>query len=255
MHKFKISFFSIHLLTQVNVNVMIPYPNMNNEKGQVLWALHPALKGADFYFDELGLGRIVDSKNIAIVSPECGNSFFVDSDSNKIATFIQEELRSYIETMLSSVYSSNLEMYGIGISMGAYGLYNWFLNAPSFFKSVNLISGLYSFDIKKDERLKKYRSQKYLIRLIENKKNFIFNKLDDKKSCDLISKTSEMNIVTRTKVLLYCGSSDFISLSSTEELSKVLLQKGIQSELFLADGEHNLEYWTSACDHIISNLL
>ena len=52
--------------------------------------------------------------------------------------------------MLSSVYSSNLEMYGIGISMGAYGLYNWFLNAPSFFKSVNLISGLYSFDIKKD---------------------------------------------------------------------------------------------------------
>lgn len=254
MHKFKISFFSINLLTQVNVNILIPYPNLNMEKGRVLWALHPAMKGADFYFDELGLGKIVDSKNIAIVCPECGNNFFIDSDYSQMASFIQEELKSYIEKMLSSVLCNNLEMYGLGISMGAYGLYDWFLNDPNFFKTVYLVSGVYSLDSKKDERIKRNRSQKNLIRLLENKKSLLFNKLDTVKKCDLFCKTNEMNIVTKTQIKLYCGNSDYISLRPTEDLNRVLLQKSIQSEMIVSEGEHNLEYWTYACEHIINNL-
>lgn len=255
MIKLSINFDSVSLQSNVHVEVALPYPNfVTPDISKCLVTLHCALKSGNHFFDELGIGYYVDRYNTAIISPDLGNSFFVDNNFQNAGCFLRDELFPYLQKSLP-IPKEKKDTYCLGISMGAYGATNWALSNPDHFSKVFLLSGVYDFLLEKDPRLKLKREQRNLSRVVASLKNILID--DDNKYCkgsNIIELLDKYDVkADSTCFNLFCGDEDYLSLNQTQSFYEALQKKSLPSNITLLSGGHDNDFWKRAIQSVFES--
>lgn len=242
MIKFDISFESIFLKHSVKVTMALPYPGLLNQPGSKIWCLHPALKDGDFFFNEIGVGALVDKHNCIFIAPSLGNTFFIDTDFARSESFLQGELMPFVQNILSASNHDDYENICLGISMGAYGSLHWALTDSKMFNKVILISGVFNERLSLDDFNGLNLEEKNLLKYIMPVHRSIFN--STKKSFKTL--TSLIDNFDNSSICfdIRCGSDDHVSLDSSRQLLALLQRKEAHVEYHEArGGMHDTSTW------------
>lgn len=249
MIKMHIQINSLILYRQILMNVILPYtPNKGMYFSKLIFAMHPAMEGGDFFFDKLGLAYLADTYSVAIIAPSLGNGYFINSPYEKQADFLQAELMPVLREMLplSSRREDNMLL---GISMGAFGAAHWALRCPETFGAAALISGVFDASLPIDERARKNREQRPLVKLFSEK------------VMPLLMRDEEGNISSEADIrplyaraaekgapdfALWCGEGDYLSLEQSRNFARNCRAQGISVTEHIAPGAHNLAFWEGA---------
>lgn len=154
MALFQCKLFSNALYRSVNVNVILPLPDSNNdffgadirypkpgEKLAVLYLLH------GFSADESDWQRFsriesyAQTRHIAVVMPDGYNSFYEDSPFGAAyATYVSEELPSIVESIFP-ISGKRENKFIAGLSMGGGGTLKMALRHPEKYAAAASLSG------------------------------------------------------------------------------------------------------------------
>lgn len=251
MIKFKISIPSQILFRPVMVMGALPYGVMSEVAPfKTLWGLHCAMEDGEFFFHKLNLGSFIDRYGIAFIAPSLGNGYFINSPYEKQADFLQAELMPVLREMLplSSRREDNMLL---GISMGAFGAAHWALRCPETFGAAALISGVFDASLPVDERARKNREQRPLVKLFSEK------------VMPLLMRDGEGNISSEADIrplyaraaekgapdfALWYGEEDYLSLEQSRNFALNCREQGISVTEHTAPGAHNLAFWEGAVD-------
>lgn len=241
---------SVFMQMPVTVHVAIPYPNFSNKKITNVWALHCAMKNGEYFFNELGLLNIVDSLSYAVIAPDLGNNFFVDTEFVNAGSFLRRELPEIMEKKFGLSMQREQNMV-LGISMGAYGALSWLLSAPSFFSKAYLLSGVYEFDYSEEFKAKIPREQRSLFRAVSAMHKLIYNNGVYVKGTDISQLLGNCSDHL-TAINMYCGAQDGMCLKPNENMLKKLQAHGFDVSLNLSQGSHDGTYWRSCLESIFT---
>jgi enterochelin esterase-like enzyme len=217
------------------------------------------MTGGEVFFDSLGFADIPDKYNVAIIAPSLGNGYFSNSSYERQADFLNEEL---MPTMHSSMPISPKKENNmlLGISMGGFGAMRWALDAPEHFCAVAAISGVFDIRLPVDERARKNREQRPLVKLFTEKlmpwlfldENGILRpEVDvDKLIASLASTPGHC-----PRLVLFCGNEDYISLNQTVSLAEKCKKQGIITEVNFTPGGHNQQYWRSIVQNAVIKII
>lgn len=242
MIRLSISFPSLSLLRNVNIEVALPssfgaltYPC------RCLWALHCAMQDGNFFFESLGMGEMADRLHTAIVAPSLENGYFVNSSYENQGDFLQEII-SFLPGMLPLSREKN-DNSVLGISMGAFGAVRWALQSGTFSK-VFAISGVFDCHIPVDKRIREDRKQKALHRSLEKVMRSRLLDVEGKTACE-----ADLELLLAKRKLpfpminLFCGAQDYISLPQTMAMRDRCIEFGCPVKTEITAGTHDLQYW------------
>jgi enterochelin esterase-like enzyme len=190
----------------------------------------------------------VDERNLAVVAPSLGNAYFLNSSYEQQADFLNDELLPTLhgKFSLSAKRGDNILL---GVSMGGFGAVRWALSAPESFRAVAAISGVFDIRVPVDERAKKKREQRPLVQLFREKlmpRLFLDEQGKLRREADIDALIDNATKTPCPRLALFCGEEDYISLDQTTAFAKKCELRGIETDLYLAPGRHNLQYWCSA---------
>ena len=142
MAKLQIEYFSSALIRPVMFRMFLP----NDPRGQApttceglktLLMLHGYTGSADYW----GCEALAETYGFAMVMPSGENAFYLDglSTGHKFATFVGEELITYLRSTFSLAKSAE-DTYVLGISMGGFGAIHTALAYPDSFGKAGLLS-------------------------------------------------------------------------------------------------------------------
>ncbi len=168
---------------------------------------------------------------LIVVMPDGFRGFYTDNDQGPAcAKYMAEELPAFIEKTFPARRSRNGRCIG-GLSMGGYGALRLGLGYPETYASVNSHSGAVMHGAKT------YTRQE----MAEFKR--IFGARPAGSSHDLLMlarKAKRAN--TLPKILLDCGTEDFL-LADNREFHAKLLAMNVPHEYAEFPGAHNWDYW------------
>ena len=227
----------------------------------VVWALHCAMSGGDFFGDIVDIGSYIDSNDLVFIAPSLGNGYFVDSAFENQASFLQDEFLPAMQLLfpLSQQRENN---YLLGISMGGFGALRWALQCPGIFSRVAAISGVFDQTLPLDPRAKKDKAIRALVSLFGD--NFfaaLFPKANSTRwaqanlaeTVEHFSRSAYVN--SPPEFALYCGEGDYLSLPQTQHASGMLQEAGIPAACFFSSGSHNRDYWRHSVPEAMNWLL
>lgn len=243
MIRASLSFPSVALMRPVPVEAALPHGICSARKPwRSLWALHCALADGNLFFEDLGLGALVDSLGFALIAPSLGNGFFVNTPAEAQADFLDE-----LYSALGEIWPLAQDESAVaGISMGAFGALRWAL-ASRHFKSAALISGLYFADLEPDERFAKNRAQRALYQTF---KGSMTRTLQDdaghvRPDADLERLLSKAE-GHFPALHIFCGEQDYLSLPQSLALEALCASRHCPAALDLSPGGHDRQYWHGA---------
>jgi S-formylglutathione hydrolase FrmB len=248
MMKMQITLKSMVLLRPVQIFVGLPYGFVSRSAPyKCLWLLHSAIADAAMYSEYGALLELADRQGSAVVAPSLGNNYFVDSDYEKQATFLKDELFPALRQSLS-ISPKREDNALIGVSMGGYGVMRWALDAPGDFSAVASISAHYSLPVPLDERAKKTRETRPLYQIFYN--GSMPRRIVDKDG-ELLPGADLRKLMDKAKgdtprIGLFCGDEDYLSIEQTKGFYDFCQSEGIPAELFISEGMHNPAYWDAA---------
>lgn len=240
---------SLTLYRPVEVSVALPYTPLSGMVcSKTLWALHPAMEGGEFFFDRLGLTRLADRYGVAVVAPSLGNGYFINSAYEKQADFLQTELMPVLREILplSSRREDNMLL---GISMGAFGAAHWALRCPETFGAAALISGVFDASLPVDERARKNREQRPLVKLFSEKVMPLLMRDEDG---NISSEANIRPLYGRAaekgapNFALWYGEEDYLSFEQSRNFARSCREQGINVTEHTAPGGHDLAFWEGA---------
>ena len=143
-------FFSDALGLTCSAWILIPQPSMqqigmvggvSQEKYPTLYLLHGLSDDHTIWMRRTSIERYAAEKNIAVVMPAVGRSFYQDMASGpRYWTFVSEELPALCERLLP-LSSAREDRFAAGLSMGGYGALRLGLATPERFAAVASLSG------------------------------------------------------------------------------------------------------------------
>ena len=258
MIKIQMRMNSLTLYRPVVLSVALPYSLSSGiDLKKVLYLLHPAMENGDFFFDKLGLLDKVDRHGVVIVAPDLGNGYFINTPYEKQADFLQMELMPVMNEMLrlSSRREDNMLL---GISMGAFGAAQWALSCTERFNKVALISGVFDASLPVDERARKNRAQRPLVKLFSEKIMPLLmqnGRGDISPEADirfLYAKAAEKGAPC---FALWHGDEDYLSINQSENFVSQCKRHGINAERHISAGAHNLQYWQDTMGEVFDWLM
>ena len=256
--KIQIRINSLTLYRPVTVSVALPYSLTTGKSPfKVLYALHPAMENSGIYFEKLGFSDKVDKHELAIVAPDLGNGYFINTPYEKQADFLQTELMPVLCDMLplSSRREDNMLL---GISMGAFGAAHWALSCPERFKKVALISGVFDASIPIDERARKNRELRPLVKLFSER---IMPLLMQNGNGDISPEADIRSLYAKAAekeapcFALWHGDEDYLSINQSENFVSQCKRHSIDANRHICPGAHNLPYWQSIMGEVFDWLL
>lgn len=258
MIKIQMRINSLVLHRPVTLSVVLPY-SLITGKGpfRVLYALHPAMENSGIYFEKLGLSDKVDKHEFAIVAPDLGNGYFINTPYEKQADFLQTELMPVLCDMFP-LSSCREDTSLLGISMGAFGAAHWALSCPEKFSKVALISGVFDALLPLDERALKNREQQPLAKLFTGKIMPLLmldrngNIFPDADIRPLYAHAASKGA---SRFALWYGDADFLSIHQSTNFVHQCQKHGIDIEVHVSPGAHNLFYWQHAIDEVLHWLM
>ncbi len=251
MLKFTLTINSLILYKPITVHIALPYTlHSAYSNFKSIWALHCAGESGDLFFSKLPLSSYVDKRNIALIAPDLGNGYFINTPFEKQYDFLSKELMPILQNTLP-LSSKQEDTSLLGISMGAFGASRWALSDSNTFSKVALISGTYDFTLPRDPRINTSKPQKMLAKifgetimptLMLDTKGEI---LHDANISPLYAKVKKSD-AEKIKFNLYCGDEDYISLNQSQEFIRNCVANHINAKLHTSSGEHNEEFWHRA---------
>ena len=143
-------FFSDALGLTCSAWILIPEPStrqigmdggLPREKYPTLYLLHGLSDDHTTWMRRTSIERYAAAKNIAVVMPAVGRSFYQDTASGqKYWTFVSEELPALCERLLP-LSTAREDRFAAGLSMGGYGALRLGLAKPDRFAAVASLSG------------------------------------------------------------------------------------------------------------------
>lgn len=253
MMKLHITLESMVLQTAASAVVYVPYPGLAQKCARrVIWLLHCAFKDGNFFFDELAMGKYVDSNNCLLIAPSLGNSFFVNTDAGDYADFLSDELQPYLSRNLLGIDTEGASQEIVGISMGAFGALAWVLREPARFVRSFLISGVYNPLLAADPRIKNNREQKNLARITSNLETKLLSGPGAiREGCDLLGMVASTGGLSGHCFNLFCGSEDYMCLPQLSALELALRQAGLNYKASCLPGVHDRVFWEGCLRAII----
>lgn len=256
MIKLRMTIDSIVLYRPVEVVVAIPHGFLT-PKGpfKTVWALHCAMGDGELFFHSLGLTGVIDKENIIVIAPSMGNGYYINSAFERQADFLNDELFPAIRDNLP-VSTEPADNMLLGISMGGFGAIRWALESSGQFGAVAAISSVFDIKIPPDERAKKNREQRPMLKLFGEQlmpKLLLdeFGAVLPEADMDKLLSGATAKSSAKPRLALYCGEQDYLSLKQTSIFAENCKQRGLEVYLHLSPGGHNLAYWSGIVPNAI----
>lgn len=253
MNKITCEFPSYSLKTQARIVVLLPKTRQTPfETGSAatapfpaLYLLHGAFENAEEWLWYTGLAGLVDELGIAVVLPNCANSFYVDEPGREAYyTYITEELPDYLRQILPLSRKREETFIG-GFSMGGYGAVYAGLKKPQLYGKVFSMSGALDVGISAS--------------FVKAVGGIMPEPLRDRKSVrgshyDLLTLVSQVDPAAVPEMLLTCGSEDYF-LRATEAFRQISSQQGLRITTHITPGSHDWSYWQKALPYCMAWLV
>lgn len=249
MLKFVITIDSFTLFRPVRVLVALPHSLVSFMPYKAIWALHPSLKGADMFFDDLCITSLVEKERFAFIAPDLGNGFFVNTAHERQADFLQTELIPLVRDNLC-ISSTREDNMLLGISAGGYGALRWAFDDTGMFSKVAAISSLINCvgseegHFSKKERFLRHLFLEDFQRITQDPHNSVEQLLYGLKDPEAIP-----------QVGLFCGTEDHWCVNANQNFYRMLQHKGVLSLFWKNAGEHDREFWLKALPEAVRWLL
>lgn len=246
-----VNFFSISLMKNVSVNVIIPVDKYNfggeitaeKKPLKTLYLLHGIFGD---YTDWVNGTRILSwasEKNLAVVMPSGDNHFYVDGPEKygaNYSTFIGKELVEITRAMLPLSTKKEDTFIG-GLSMGGYGAMVNGLKYNDTFGRIIALSAAFTID-------DIINSNNDVVGIIGRRDYYesIFGDLDklkgsDKDYCELVRRLREKG-EELPKIYMACGTEDFL-IENNRRFRDFLLENEADVTYVESPGIHNWVFW------------
>lgn len=213
----------------------------------VLWLLHGLSDDHTIWLRRTGIERYAAEKNIAVVMPAVGRSFYQDMASGpRYWTFISEELPELCRRWFP-ISSRREENFVAGLSMGGYGAFRLALARPESYAAAASLSG--ALDLLR--RLRDAGREGSRVSRAEWEGVFGPQLSAEGTTSDLgwlarsVSAKQE-----RPELFLACGTEDEL-LGDSRAFHQLLDQLGYEHVYRESPGSHEWDYW----DRLIQQVL
>lgn len=240
MNLIRCEFPSDTLHTYVHVTVLLPKKMKTpleepkqKDTYPVLYLLHGAMDHGDNWLYHTNLAELVDEKEIAVVLPSVGNSFYLDDPNGlRYFTFLTEELPDYLGHVFPLSGKPEETFLG-GLSMGGYGSLYAALRKPEKYGKIFSLSGALEIQLASGFVA---HCEGALPEVLRSRKMLPGGEYD------LFALLERVRPEAMPPVLLACGTDDFF-IRSNRKLSRELERRGMRVQLHTAPGGHNWDFW------------
>ncbi len=214
----------------------------------LLYLLHGDFDDGNTWIQKTNIVELVDTYKIAVVLPDAGNSFYIDSaEGLPFFTYLTEELFDYVRELFPVTKDIKNTFIG-GCSMGGYGSLNAALKSKDKYSKVILFSSAVSL-----------RASAIFV---QGFNGHMPAELRDRKAI----KTSDFNpfvvlenesfICGKNDISFYiaCGKNDF-TYNDNEKLAPLLEDKGFDVTSVFDEGDHLWSYWNEHLEDAVKWLL
>ena len=217
---------STSLGKQMDFNILAPEKWQDNMK--ILYLLHGHSDNYSAWLTNTAIGLYAMGKNLAIVMPDGGRSFYANliSDENYF-DYVGKELQDYVEGMLP--FSGKREdRYIAGLSMGGYGALKFALSAPERYMGAASYSGCLDIKAHFSDGLRRFESI-WPQPVPEAEDLFYLAKQ---------AATSEQKPI----IYQWCGLSDFLYQDNVK-FRDFMQEMPFDYHYFESEGNHGWQWW------------
>lgn len=247
--------FSQELFRSVSVRVTLPTPDSgdtffgtetkypeNGQNYQVLWLLHGFTADHTDWTRFSAIERYAQAKHLAVVMPDCYNSFYSDNPwGGNYYRYYVEELPSMLRSLLP-LSAKREHNFIAGLSMGGYGAFKAaFRNPEKYAAAASLSGGLTVTDPEEAERQSPVGEMVSRWKQGIYGRNFEFYDLG-KESLKVLLKNRVREKADLPRLYECCGTEDFIYPGNVE-FRDYALSLNVDLTYEEGPGVHNFEFW------------
>jgi len=248
--------FSDVLRIQVSFHVLLPQQTTQEigvDVGKqrtshpVLWLLHGLSDDHTIWLRRTSIERYAAAKNLAVIMPAAGRSFYQDMESGaRYWTFLTEELPSMCRSWFP-ISGEREDNFVAGLSMGGYGALRMALAYPERYAAAASLSG--ALDLPR--RLREAGKEGSRISRAEWVSVFGPDLRVDGTSADLdYLASSVVKLERRPGIFLSCGTKDELlgeSRAFRDRLNELKFDHVYEEHA----GEHEWGYWDASIQRVL----
>ena len=249
-------FFSETLGLTCSAHVVLPQPTTQQigmaggkarDKYPTLYLLHGLSDDHTIWTRRTSIERYAAAKNLAVVMPAVGRSFYQDTPGmGRYWTFVSEELPALCQSYFP-LSAAREETFAAGLSMGGYGALRLGLARPEKFAAVASLSG--ALDLKRRLR----EAGKAGSRISREEWIGIFGPgLQAPAEADLWLLAQKLASASGPKPALYlaCGTEDPL-LVDTRTFHRHLKAANLPVTYHESPGDHEWGYWDAQIQRVL----
>ena len=255
--------FSRELFRSVSVRVTLPTPDSGDsffgtktnypekeQKYQVLWLLHGFTADHTDWTRFSSIERYAQKKQLAVVMPDCYNSFYADNPSGgNYYSYYVDELPHMLRSLLP-LSAKREHNFIAGLSMGGYGAFKAaFRNPEKYAAAASLSGGLTVTDPEKTGRPSPVGT------MVERWKRGIYGSGSEfydpeKEDLQILLKNCVQAKTDLPRLYECCGTEDFVYPGNTE-FRDYALGLGVDLTYEEGPGIHNFDFWDTYIKKIL----
>ncbi len=256
------AFFDCHFFSDVlglscSAHVLLPQPaarqigmagGSQREWYPTLYLLHGLSDDHTIWMRRTSIERYAAAKNIAVVMPAAGRSFYQDMASGpRFWSFLSEELPALM-TSFFPLSAAREDTFAAGLSMGGYGALRLGLAKPERFAAVASLSG--ALDVARRCR----EAGRETSRLTRAEMTGIFGPelAVERTDADLfhLAETLAKSGAARPAIHLACGMEDAL-LGESHAFQQHLSALGIECDFEESAGAHDWLFWDAQIQRVL----
>lgn len=225
---FRCTFRSAMLANDTNLNIILPEHRTQGIK--LIYLLHGYQQHFGSWLNQSSVVRYAAGKNLAVVMPEGGRSFYTDMTTGEnYYSYITKELPRFLRIQFG-LEPSREDTAVAGLSMGGYGALKIGLRNPDRFSLIGAFSP--ACDIVRISEENPLLSRAICGDMeLEGSENDIFHL-----AAEAAGKEDT------PEILHYCGNNDFL-IEENHRFRDVALSLGLKYTYTEEPGEHDWEKW------------
>ena len=225
---------SASLGKRTHINIYVP--DEIKEGTKILYLLHGLSDNNDDWFNNTQLVRAVTNRNLVVVCPDGGKSFYSNMKSNyNYFDYIAKELPEYIEKLLP-VTGKDEDRYIAGLSMGGYGAFKFALSFPERYAGAASFSGVMDVISRMESGMFDYSGIKD-------------EEIGPKGDLFELAKKAE-KAAKKPKLYQWCGTSDFL-YEDNKKFRDFIKNMDFDYTYKESEGDHNWECWNEQIKFIL----
>lgn len=225
---------SVSLGKRTHINIFVP--DQLKEGTKTLYLLHGLSDNNDDWFNNTQLVRAVANRNLVVVCPDGGKSFYSNMKSNyNYFDYIAKELPEYIEKLFP-VTGKDEDRYIAGLSMGGYGAFKFALSFPERYAGAASFSGVMDVISRMENGTFDYSGIKD-------------EEIGPKGDLFALAKMAEKS-VKKPKLYQWCGTSDFL-YEDNKKFRDFIKDMDFDYTYKESEGDHNWECWNEQIKFVL----